>query len=328
MSKFSMFCGVAGAIYLGATVVHWAFPGIQSGADQIYRAKGNYIRSHHIFQAEATHRVLVCGTSKILSGFDPRLFDRLAGTNCSSFNLGMPGSDAFIQEQETLVARGETPTHLVLTQAWGTNDVRDLGEVLRSDAELIRQLFPFRKLPRDLVLFSLRARHHGGLLNYYRRVTGLVEQMKRDQGYHFIESQSHYPGHRLPDDFRSEGDDPARVRKRQLLTSGPVFERLLSAARRGNFKIIVAPSYYREGEAAPAPGVPDEETRQRLAANGIEVCGPDYWVLPPRLFSDPAHLNPEGAQEYTRRLWLLINPLLGDSPQHPTAAAITLPPQM
>lgn len=305
--------------------VHQSLPGLQSGADQIYRAKGDYVRSHHIFAAGAGRRVLVCGTSKILAGFDARLFDRLAGTNQSSFNLGMPGTDAFIQEQETLVARGETPTHLILTQPWGTNDLRDLGVVLRSDQELIQRLFPFRKLPRDLVLFALRARHHGGFFNYYRRVTSLVEQMKQDQGYHFIESQSHYPGHRLPDDFRSEGDDAALIRKRLLLTSGPVFERLLATARQGGFKIIVAPSYYREGEAAPS--VPDEETRQKLAAHGVEVCGPDYWVLPPRLFSDPAHLNPEGAAEYTKRLWLLLQPVLGTRAPDPATGAQVIPPR-
>lgn len=305
------FFSVAGLIYLALLGVHLWFPGIQAGADQIYNAKNDYVRHNPLFRKTANCRVLVCGTSKVLSGFQPLLFDHLAGSNVSSFNLGLPGSDAFIWEQETLVARGETPTHVVLTQSWGTNDIHDLDVVLKNDAQLMQRLFPFRKLLRELVLFELRSLKHGGLRAYYRRVVGLVEQMKHDQGYHFIESQSHYPGHRLPDGFHSEGDDPSHVKERLLLAEGPVFERLRRIADQGGFKVIMAPGYYREGEVSPVE--PDLAKRQRLALAGIQLCGPDYWVFPPRYFSDPVHLNPEGAREYTERLWRLLEPVLKET---------------
>lgn len=302
------FLGAAGLLYLAFLGTYLLLPGLRSGAEQIYSAKRSYVRHNKLFRDDAACRVLICGTSKILSGFQPLYFDRLAVTNVSSFNLGLPGSDSFIWEPEVLVARGEAPTHVLLTQAWGTNDVHDLLAVLRSDDQLMSRLFPFRKLPRDLVLFALRAPKNGGLRAYYRHVLGLVEQMKHDQGYHFIESQSHYPGHRLPSDYHRDGDDPHHLQPRELLTEGPIFERLKRAMRQGGFQVLVVPSYYREGEVAPSQ--PDPAARERLAAAGIQLCGPDYWVFPPEYFSDSSHLNPEGAREYTERLWRLVSPWL------------------
>ena len=127
------FFAVGGMFYLAFFAADRLLPGLRSGADQIYGAKIRYVRHHKVFRSGASCRVLVCGSSKVLSGFQPLLFDRLAGTNVSSFNLGMPGSESFIWGPESLVARGETPTHLLLTVAWGTNDVHDLRAVLRSD---------------------------------------------------------------------------------------------------------------------------------------------------------------------------------------------------
>jgi len=306
------FFAVAGLLYLAFFGANLLLPGLHSGADQIYAAKFRYIRHNKVFRSGATCRVLICGGSKVLSGFQPLLFDRLAGTNVSSFNLGMPGSESFIWGPESLVARGEAPTHLLLTEAWGTNDVHDLLAALRSDDQLMWRLFPFRKLPRDLVLFTLRSWKNGGLRAYYRHVLEIVAQMERDRGYHFIVSQSHYPGHRLPSDYHREGDDPTYVKERKLLTEGPIFQRLKRAMHEGGIQVFVVPSYYREGEVAPTQ--PNLAARERLAAADIRLCGPDYWVFPPSYFSDSAHLNPEGAREYTERLWRLVGPWLKDTP--------------
>jgi hypothetical protein len=300
------FISVAAVLYVLFLRAYLIFPGIQSGADQIYRAKVSYARNNRLFREESTCRVLVCGSSKVLSGFQPSVFDSLAGTNVCSFNLGLPGAEAFVWQPEILLSRGDGPTHVVLTQAWGTNNASPLWNMLRNDDQLMWRLFPFRKVVRDSVLFYLRAQKNGGVRLYYQHVLDLVERMKRDRGYHFIESQSHYSGHRLPNDYHADGDDPNLVKRRELVTSGPIFEQLKRAMHQGGFRVFVAPSYYREGEAAPPKLDPD--ARGRLADAGIQVCGPDYWVLPPKYFSDPAHLNPEGAREYTERLWRLLDP--------------------
>ena len=94
------FLGVAALLYVVFLGTYLLLPGLRSGAEQIYSAKRSYVRHNKLFRDDATCRVLICGTSKILSGFQPLYFDRLAVTNVSSFNLGLPGSDSFIWEPE------------------------------------------------------------------------------------------------------------------------------------------------------------------------------------------------------------------------------------
>ena len=105
-----------------------------------------------------------------------------------------------------------------------------------------------------------------------------------------------------------------------MLAAGPIFERLKRAMRRGRFAVFIAPGYYREGEVAPCQ--PNGAARERLAAAGIRLCGPDYWLFPPRDFSDREHLNSEGAREYTERLWRLLGPLLEDMLARPNGGPV------
>ena len=69
------------------------------------------------------------------------------------------------------------------------------------------------------------------------------------------------------------------------------------------------PTYYREGLYAPAGS--NRADRIALRNHGIELLGPDYWLYPNRAFSDPTHLNPNGAEAHTRRLWDLLQPVIG-----------------
>ena len=39
-------------------------------------------------------------------------------------------------------------------------------------------------------------------------------------------------------------------------------------------------------------------------------AGPNYFLFANRYFSDPVHLNPEGARVYTRRLAEILAPIL------------------
>jgi hypothetical protein len=62
-----------------------------------------------------------------------------------------------------------------------------------------------------------------------------------------------------------------------------------------------------------APSEADARVREALARHGIEVRGPDYWLYPNRIFSDPGHVNPEGAATYTRDLWELLAPVIREA---------------
>ncbi len=170
-------------------------------------------------------------------------------------------------------------------------------------------MFPFRLLPRNLVQFATRSWSRGGLLAYYEECRRQTQAMLAQKGYYFIEGQSHYPGHRLPDNFRLQTDDPSQPFLRSAATYVPTFQRLTALMERYDIRGIFVPCYFREGQVAPP------EPQSALAASlaqypRFSVKGPDCWLLPNRYFSDITHLNEDGAAYYTRRLWTLVGPTL------------------
>ena len=299
-----------------------AVPHVRAGHQQIYDYKLSEIAGGEIFPQGAPEiRLVIFGNSRVQAGFRPDLFDELSGGAIHSYNLGLPATSSFLDELETLVARGQVPTHVLLTLPWSEKEKTAYAKLLGDDHRLISTLFPFRHFFRDLGQFFVRAGRNGGIRAYYRHMAGLVAQARRDRGYFFIENQSHFPGHRLPADFHVASESPDEEWARPASASSPHLERLLSLSRRAGFKVLLVPEYYREAQYAPASEYP--KGRSALAQYGVLLLGPNYWRYPNRFFSDPTHLNREGADLHTRNLWQLVEPhILGEAPieghQEPT----------
>ncbi len=302
--KIGRFAILAAILWLLLYETDSMLPGLRSGSDQVYETKLRCIAKEKLFPGNAKERVVIFGDSRVLSGFIPSTFDGLSKNRVASYNLGLPNATHFLSELEQLVQRGETPTHVLLTVPWDTAPMPSLYDRFRDDDGLMQGLFPFRKLPRNAALFLIRARSHGGRRAYYREVLDRLDHLVADRGYHFIESQSHYANHRLPDDFRLDSDNPHLIGSRTIVPDGPAYAKLKELQKRAGFQILFVPAYLREG--ARAPTVPDEDRARTLRSQGIQVVGPDYWLFSNRCFSDPVHLNPEGAQVYTMRLWELL----------------------
>ena len=302
------FLALLTSIWVVLYVVWSAFPNIRPGFNQIYDMKEREVETGSIFPAHAKTRVIVFGNSRVLSGFIPDLFDELAGPGVYSYNLGLPDANRFVEELETLVARGQAPTHAVLTVTWSGKDTPSLLGYVKRDRLMISSLFPFRHVFRDALQFFVRARSRGGMAAFYATNGAVVEQARVDRGYYFIANESHYPNHRLPDDFRSESETPDVVWERKTSHRGPIFDRTMKLAREAGIRFIMAPSYCREGQFAPP--APNDAARAELAEHGIALVGPDYWTYPNAYFSDPTHVNDEGARIYTRALYEVTAPLI------------------
>ncbi len=303
--RIGTFCFLGMLVWVAFFVADNLLPGIRSGSKQVYVRKLNTIAEAPILPKDKPVRVAVFGNSKVLAGFVPPLFDSFDDERVVSYNLGLPNATHFVEELETLIGRGQLPTHVLLTSVWGTTPLPSWREQLQDDDWMMETCFPFRRFPRNATLFLLRSTSRGGPYNYYCDVQRRLEDVVRDRGYHFIESQSHFPDHRLPDDFRVDSDDSTKRDCRAIVPEGPVFEKLISLMKTHHFKTIVVPYYVREGELAP--GVTNHKGKETLRPFGLDIVGPEYWTLPNRLFSDPAHLNPEGARVYTSRLWGLLS---------------------
>ena len=285
-----------GAFY----AVHLGLPGLRTGADQVVARKLELLDGGDLFPAQARTRLAVFGNSRVLAGFVPDRFDEAFGDDVASYNLGLPGTESFVPELARLVHSGSPPTHVVLTGPWNDGGQPTVFDRFRDDDRIATQLFPFRRLVRDGTLFVLRSGRHGGPAAYYRHGVEILEEVRRDRGYHFIESQSHYPDHRLPDGFRLESDDATLAWARTFPRAGYELSELTRLRAAAGFRIAVVPLYMRPGERRCAAANAGEA--QALAGIDVELLGPECWTFQTRLFSDPVHLNREGARIYTAKL--------------------------
>ena len=180
--------------------------------------------------------------------------------------------------------------------------------------------FPFRSLPRDCLVFGFLARRHGGPARFYRESAEIARRVIRDRGYYFIESQSHYPGHRLPADYTFPADHPGQVHVRAVDTKGPTFARLRALARDHAIDVLLIPDHFRRHAYREAPPI-NETVAAALAPYGrFRQLGSDYVSFENADFADPVHLNPDGAERYTD----LLADLFRDCREHPPhPAAVT-----
>lgn len=288
-----------GLLWLGAWWASEKLPYIKPGGDIIYSAKVQYMQTHSIFAPGKPIKVLALGDSRVLSGFIPDQFDyEVPGV--TSFNAGLPNATTFIPLLENLLAHGNVPTHVLFMFPWIDPPAakKSIFHFLPSDKDIINTLFPFRMIVRNGVVFLLRSKRFGGPSAFYRHAEKEVAKMYNARGYYFIESQSLFADHRLPADFRLVSDNSAVVEYRDANIDTHSFRKLKNLANQHRFKILVMPSYLRQGTRG-RPGVNQGMVDALRPYNEFRVLGDDYCLFDNRYFSDTAHLNPEGAQMYT-----------------------------
>lgn len=311
MRKFA-FPALLAVLWLVFFAAWHSLPYVRPGTDVIYAAKEKNELQGRVFRAPLPDalpdagRLIVFGNSKVLTGFIPDVFDqevRPVIPGIYSVNMGKPDESRFVRDLEILARHRQLPSRIVLTLPWSTTA---RGPFLRDDEAVASTLFPFRRLPRDLVLFWALAPFHGGAAAFYRHAETAVINMTTNRGWYFIEGQSHFPGHRLPDDFSLASDTADRIDDPAFIPSGPEFAQLCKFADQQNVRYYIVPSYHRTGEMAPPPPQAASVAGRLRGYRNFTVLGPNYFLFPPRYFSDPVHLNPEGAKLYTRELARLL----------------------
>ncbi|RZU41351.1 hypothetical protein BDD14_2868 [Edaphobacter modestus] len=289
------------------------FPFISIGADVVYRAKLQQEFHGTVFpENHSSQRILIFGDSKVLAGFIPDEFDRLAAADkldYYSYNSGYPARAAFVPELREMVKReSEVPDILLLTIPWETTTNRaSIFRLPWNDHDIAERIFPFRYLVRDFFSFLITSRQHGGPLNYYREGGVNVSKMLKDRGYYFVYEQSHYPNDSLPDDFHLPSDQPTLTMTRSADTESAQLSELNQIIDEHHIRCYFVPRYEREGEYALAPKM-DQAFADLLRLNSsCKLLGPDYLLYANRMFSDRAHLNRAGAQVYTRAVYDLVS---------------------
>ena len=287
------------------------FPFLKNGSDIVFSAKLRLERTGEIFPSDPkVQRVLIFGNSKVLAGFLPSLFDRMAAAGklkVSSFNSGFPGSDEFLPELKNLCERGQAPNVLLLTLPWGEDPPRrNLFHLVQDDHAIVEELFPFRFWLRDLTSFLMAASSHGGIRSYYREAQNDAREVVSDRGYYLITEQSRFPGGRIPDDFHLASDQPGRKAVRAAPAQNMQTKELNQLVRQYHMRCYYVPYYLRIGEAAPPAAYNQSFAAAAASATSCTLLGPDYLLYPNRLFSDQTHLNTAGARVYTEALFHLV----------------------
>jgi len=301
------FAGVFALVWLVFAGAWSGFPELKPGHQQVLDEKLSWLKSESIFSKDTAVRVVVFGSSKVLAGFIPETFDQLSSGRVESVNFGLPDHARYVVSNlERMVAQRTIPTHVVLTQCLRSSV--PLESQNERDVQIIESLFPFRRLARNVIEFSVRSWSAGGAGQFLDDSRRQIQALRRYRGYHFIADQSIYPMHQLPNDFRSLKDQPEQQGARDCGATGPEFLKLQAMQRQFGFRVLFVPVPIRPNRYAKAP----EKPRLNAAFEGssVEVLGPDYWRFSNRYFSDPAHLNRAGASLYTQRLWALLQPEL------------------
>jgi hypothetical protein len=285
------------------------FPYIRAGADLVTEFKVELVQKGSPFRSGHQRlRIMAFGDSKILAGFIPPLFDSilaLGGVAAESYNLGLPGDQRFVSHLETLVSRGEAPDIALLGYPWP--DVDESGPTvfrfISDDNVVLDRVFPFRHMPRDFFVTLGLASSRGGLPAFYRQAEQTLRRVELDRGYYFIVGQSHEKDDQLPEAFGLPTDTPMKICARQRVnTHTDTFRKLQNALLEHHVRCIFIPLYYRIHQQAEAPEVNAEVVTSLDGVAPFAVAGPDYYLYPNRLFSDPTHLNRRGAEVYTRQL--------------------------
>jgi hypothetical protein len=304
---------VFAALYGSSLALYEAFPYVGEGARLIYERKLEFIEQNSIFPSDDGRKVAVFGNSKVLSGFVPDIFDSLAPGEAFSYNLGLPDADRFIPALEKLIDSGNLPTDIIITMPWMEPPPQNPLVFIDDDKKLIQELVPFRRFPRDLAIFFYRSRYRGGIQALYEETKILSDKVLIDRGYHFVAGQSLYPNSKLPDDYTLNSDQPEKFFVRDFSFDGSAFQRLSRILEDNRIRAFIVPTYHRIHEYRSDPG-PNLELRRGVAdSTHIWVLGNDYLSLPNHLFSDPVHVNREGAVHYTKVISDLIEPFVGNN---------------
>ncbi|RYF35107.1 MAG: hypothetical protein EOO26_02065 [Comamonadaceae bacterium] len=272
---------------------------VRAGSDLVALEKTEKIAAKALFPGNEQFRVIALGNSKTLSSFKPEVFDAALGGDTRSYNFGLPGEEKFLPVLEKILASGNRPTHLLLQIPWSPDQTEaQQRPLIKDDNRILNTLVPFRRFFRDLTLFVFQSRKVG-LRAEWTRVQSEVQSVDQNRGWYFISAQSRYPNDQLPADFSLPSDNAKLQKGREFQPSGKQFAQLEKLAEQYKFQVLMVPWAARTGEYAPAadPGTIVVDKDPYIAA-----VGPNYWLYSPTSFSDPVHMNKEGAEAYSKRL--------------------------
>lgn len=289
----------------------------KDGASVICEAKRKFVRHGGVVWQRKQLNVLFMGNSKILSGIIPRTFDSVLNGKTNSFNLALPALPIAPNyfELRDYLKHSPAPEWVILYVSVNNGSKPD-------------QWFDYYALqgisfPDELVSYLLNRKDKTVILNYFtpfqvyknvlsqaliskksgefgRNAKDIALAMLHDNGYYFIKEQAVFPDFRLPDTF---GLNIPPISISQVdIDNDPYVSRFFSLCQERRIKVLLIEPAQRRGSVLDCYSLPVHyRTLLRRYKNVVMAPGGYYPpLLENKYFSDKSHLNPDGAEIYTK----------------------------
>lgn len=300
----------------------------KDGAAQVCETKRQMIRSGDIHYVKDKDNVLFLGTSRILAGVAPTYFDELNGGKTFSYNLALPGlpiSSAYFVLRDYL-EKNPPPQYVVmqlyinrcrsctLYNYYAVQGLKRPAEILSlfkhmaNKAIIFNYIFPFRmykfhtaRYIFDSIFMPARIR------SIRKKNNAILNRMKENRGYYFIEEQAVAADNMLPGDFAEEGGGGESINKASSYDPfvDPYVKMFFDLARDHGVKVLLIQPPYRERQYLQYEEMPLQYAVLLNQYNNVWIAQ-EGWKLKfyeNCFFSDPTHLNKEGAQQYTGEIY-------------------------
>jgi hypothetical protein len=286
------------------------------------------VRSGAVHYEENKTNVLFMGTSRILAGIAPTVFDALSGGQTYSYNLALPAlpisASYFVLED--YLAKNPPPQWIImqlhinrcrncgLFNYYSHQGLNRPGEVLSlfmnspSKTIVLSYLFPFKMYKFFTVLYLYNGIFHPERLRELQDDNqAILSRMKKERGYYFIEEQAVTPDNRLPGNFGEEERANASVSEELEFDpfEDPFVEKFFTLTRDKGINVLLIQPVYRENQVRDNTKM-SRQFEMILKAYSHVFLAKEGWRVrryDNRFFSDRTHLNKDGAKRYTREIY-------------------------
>ncbi|MCP5106654.1 MAG: DUF1574 domain-containing protein [bacterium] len=298
----------------------------KDGASVICESKRDFVRSGGIPHEKDKKNILFMGSSQILSGIKPLLFDRLCGGAVHSYNLALPALSIgpYYFQLNDYLKTNPPPDNILLElrinldgnvamfDHYANQGISGWDEMasyfwnVKNKGVVLNYFFPIRMYKYRVLPYLRDAFLRPAALSRLRARNGdIVTRMREDRGYYFIREQALFPDLRLPEGYKvkneKEMDDGARFDP----FFDPYVKKFFDLAEERRIKVLLIQPAYRVGQFRQYETMPPQYS-VLLQEYGNVTIAPNGWkgkFYENRYFADLVHLNPEGADHYTHEIY-------------------------
>jgi hypothetical protein len=298
----------------------------KDGAALVCETKREMIRSGAIHYRENKVNVLFMGSSRILAGIVPIYFDELTGGKTFSYNLALPALPIFSSYfvLKDYLEKNSSPYYIIMmlyinrcrsctlvnyyaSQGMiGLDEVASLAINMRNKSIILNYVFPFKMYKFHAVQYLYNSiLHPSNIRQLQGSNRSILNRMKENRGYYFIEEQAVSSDNRLPPGFVKKRQGPTG---KDLINDpfiDPYVKKFFDLTEKNQVEVFLIQPAYRENQHVQYEGMPPHYVTLLKHYSHVSIAK-EGWKLKfyeNRFFSDPTHLNREGALRYTREIY-------------------------